>query len=498
MSTTTDNTTDNEMPALEAFTVPNDKVDLTRIEALAGYHPMLTEILDTIASAKAILEIDPKSITNPIDVSLRGWARSVRKQGKRVFIEFDDGSTAVKLQLMGMKQMFDPLPTTGCGIFVNGKLVKSPTKGQSVEILIETCRVFAHDTSTPMAKAALTMDFLRTLPHLRLKNRSMAAIMRIRHQLTIATHMFFDQQDFFLMRTPIISTGDCEGAGEAFSVTASSDTADKKFFGQDVGLVVSGQLHGESGAQALKKIYTFGPTFRAENSHTGRHLAEFDMIEPEAVMDSLQENVQLANQYFTFCVKAMLMGCTDDLKFLDSTISPGLIEKLIRCSSSGTIVTYTEAIDIINSAPLADLAENEITWGDDLNSLQEKYIVKSKGDIPVFVIQYPKAIKSFYMLETPNCEPDRQTVECMDFLVPGVGELIGGSMRTSDYDTIVKAMTDKGMSIDMYQWYADLRRFGGLPTGGFGLGFERLVMFITGAHIRDCVPFPRYPGNITA
>lgn len=467
----------------------------TSSSATHELHPMLQPGIH-ITTAKECL-----SMTDlPVTVHLRGTAKFVRKQGRFVFIDFYDGSTCKPLQLIGTKKTFTDIPLIGSGLFVTGELKASPGAGQHAEVKIISYKSFEYDSSSPMAAATPSMQFLRGIPHLRLKNRSLAAIMRIRHVLTQATHRFFDATGFMYMRTPIITGSDCEGAGEAFIVSSSIDTADKKFFGQDVSLVVSGQLYGESGAQAMQKIYTFGPTFRAEQSHTSRHMSEFDMIEPEMVAADLSEIVRNAYEYVVFCIKTVLAECRDDLVFLQNSLEDNhdLIAKLTKCLEA-TVVTYTEAIAIVSDAIDNDKldAEQKIAWGDDMNSIQEKYLVAHFG-VPVFVIQYPKAIKSFYMLETPNCDDGFQTVECVDFLVPGIGELVGGSMRTSRYAKIIADMEAKNMNIAEYQWYADLRRFGGLPTGGYGVGLERLIMLVTGVkNIRDVIPMPRAPGDFS-
>lgn len=463
------------------------------------------------------------------EVTIMGWVKSCRSMSKKTFLTIFDGSKA-ELQVILVKADIDGPYDFGYhdGIRVTGTIKPSPAKGQKWELVASRIESFATPSSTtdtheddaayPLHKGrdAMSMDLLRQYEHLRPKTDIMQAVFRIRHELSAATHRFFQQHGFQWAHTPLLTQSDCEGAGEAFQL--ATDGGDlESFFGRPTYLTVSGQLHGESLALAQGRIYTFGPTFRAEHSTTSRHLAEFWMIEPELIIDQLATLLDLIESYVQYCIAAVLDTCVDELALLTDKTEQDLRSRLVTASSERFHrITYTEAIQLLQTkAPDSLFESTPITtttdsgsdkadgvadqkgrprpkWGDDLCSDDEKWLVEYLGDRPVLVTHYPTAIKSFYMLPTDGCPATRPTVDCVDLLVPGIGELVGGSMREHQYERLRTTMLDRiGPDLSAYEWYLDLRRFGSLPHGGFGLGFERLVMFCTGQQIRDTIPFHR-------
>jgi asparaginyl-tRNA synthetase len=418
----------------------------------------------------------------PVEVTVRGWVKTCRSQGRMTFIELQDGSCTEHLQIVYPGRT---KASTGCGLLCSGMLKLSPKDGQRLELFVPKSypvTVYPHDPETPVAKVDLSDDVLRKIPHLRTKTPVYSAVARIRHRAMMAIHRWLDDEGFFCIHTPLITTSDCEGAGEAFRIITPiemySVTHHDKFFPKSAYLTVSGQLHVEASCLALTKVYTFGPTFRAEHSKTSRHLAEFWMVEPEMVCDTLDQLLTMTEGFVRGVVKHVEQRCGSEMKLLG--VPSGLVEQ------SFTRMPYTTAIELLQGA---DDIKEPPQWGDDLSSEHEKFLTSKVGC--VFVTHWPASLKSFYMKATPDCEPGRETVECMDLLVPGVGELIGGSMREEDHDVLLARMKEKGMDIPTYQWYLDLRKFGTLPHGGFGIGFERLLMMLTGKQARDTTQFPR-------
>lgn len=435
----------------------------------------------------------------PVKVQTKGWVKFYRKQGKRVFLTLSDGSCQQTLQVIAEKdQITDPV-TFGQAVYVCGTLVESPAPGQLVEIQMDSYKVFPQKADYPLAKARPSLEHLRTIQHMRPKMPLFQAIARIRHAAMMGLHFFFDQQGFQCIHTPIITSSDCEGAGEAFHVMSTEELKSRcdgkevtKFFRDDAYLTVSGQLHVETYALALGKVYTMGPTFRAEHSNTSRHLAEFWMMEPEMICDSLDELLKLTEQQIHYCVDYVLDHCGEEIEFIQSTHSPKLIQQIETMRRKFVRITYTDAITSLQEAKERepDLVFDAPEWGDDLSSDMEKYLVDAL-DAVVIVTHYPKSLKSFYMKDTPDCQDDKATVECMDILVPGVGELVGGSMREDDYDVLIGKMKEKGMDLSLYEWYTDTRKWGSIPHGGYGMGFERFLMAMTGMQVKDLIPFFR-------
>jgi asparaginyl-tRNA synthetase len=444
-------------------------------------------------------------------IKVCGWVRT-RRDSKAgfSFIELNDGSCFANLQLVvpakldnynsEITQLFP-----GSSIAVDGELVASQGGGQSVEIQAETVKVFgfADPEKYPIGKQRVSFERLRELAHLRPRTNTFGAIARIRHALAMATHKFFAGRDFLYLHTPIITASDCEGAGEMFQVTTldqDQPPRDKQgkidykqdFFGRKANLTVSGQLEGELYACALGNIYTFGPTFRAENSNTRRHLAEFWMIEPEMAFADLNDDAQLAEDYLKYLFSYVLKHCREDLEFFNQRIAKGLIERLTTLATAPfQRITYTEAIAILEASGSA--FDYPVKWGIDMQSEHERYLTEQHFSGPVIVTDYPKEIKSFYM----RLNDDNKTVAAMDVLLPEVGEIIGGSQREDRLELLEERMQEAGIEPESYWWYLDLRRFGSVPHAGFGLGFERMVQFCTGMHnIRDVIPFPRTPNNV--
>jgi len=441
------------------------------------------------------------------DCIVAGWVRTKRESKENIFIEINDGSCLSNLQVVvGVgDSSFDIAQRlhTGASVYIQGSLVPSPAVGQTWELKPNIITVFgdADPESYPLQKKRHSFEFLREIAHLRPRTNTMGAIMRIRNQVSYAIHTFFQQKGFLYVHTPIITTSDCEGAGEMFQVTTldlhnlpmvnGAIDYTKDFFGAKAALTVSGQLEGELLAMALGDIYTFGPTFRAENSNTTRHLSEFWMVEPEMAFATLEDDCSLAEEFLRFIFKWVLEKCQEDMQFFNERIKPGIIQNLeLIVNSSFEIVTYTEAIEKLLQSK--ESFEFPVHWGMDLQTEHERWLTEKYFKKPIIVIHYPKTIKAFYM----KLNDDNNTVRAMDVLVPGVGEIIGGSEREDRYDVLITRMKEMGLNPDDYWWYMDIRKFGSAPHAGFGLGFERAIQFITGMqNIRDVIPFPRTPGN---
>jgi asparaginyl-tRNA synthetase len=431
-------------------------------------------------------------------VTVCGWIRSVRDQKTFMFIELNDGSTLKNLQIISNDKTLSPSLTTGASISITGSLVESPGKNQALEMQADTIQVFGLSSAEnyPLQKKQHSFEYLRTIAHLRPRTNTQGAVLRVRSALAYATHLFFQQKGFAYVQTPLITGSDCEGGGEMFRVTTLDPLSIKNkdysqdFFGKPAYLTVSGQLEGEMIACALSDIYTFGPTFRAENSHTSRHLAEFWMIEPEMAFADLKDNMDCAESYLKFCLSYALENCCEDLEFFDKFIEQGLLERLNHVVTTPFArLTYTEAVEILKNCPKT--FEFPVDWGIDLQSEHERYLAEEHFKKPVILTDYPAKIKSFYM----RANDDGKTVAAMDILVPKIGEIIGGSQREDRLEVLDKKMMELGLNKEDYKWYLQLREFGTVPHAGFGLGFERLVLFTTGMeNIRDVIPFPRFPG----
>ena len=438
-------------------------------------------------------------------ITVQGWVRSRRDSGSLSFLDVSDGSCLQGLQIIAEESLPNYAGeikklTTGCSLRATGKLVASPAKGQSVELKADTITIlgWADPDAYPLQKKRQSFEFLRSIAHLRPRTNALGAVIRMRDLLSFAIHRFFHEQGFVLVHTPLITTSDCEGAGEMFTVTALNPAqlmgdapfaAD--FFGQKAGLTVSGQLQAEIFAESHGRVYTFGPTFRAENSNTSRHLAEFWMLEPEMAFCDLKGDMQVAEALIKYLVAAALDEAPEDLALFDRFVSPGLLARLEQVRSQPFAhFTYTDAVAELQKS--GRTFEYPVEWGIDLQAEHERFLCEEVAKAPVIVTNYPKSIKPFYM----RMDEDGKTVAAMDILVAGIGELIGGSQREERYDVLAARMREAGMNLETYQWYLDLRRFGSVPHAGFGLGFERLVQFVTGmANIRDVIPFPRTPGN---
>lgn len=442
------------------------------------------------------------------EICVKGWVRTKRGNKSIAFIALNDGTIIHNIQIVVELSNFDESLikriTTGACIRVNGILVESMGQGQNVEIQAKEIELYgeADPETYPLQKKGHTLEFLREIAHLRPRTNTFGAVFRMRHAMAFAIHQFFNERRFFYWHSPLITASDAEGAGEMFQVTTldlnnipkndkggidfSSD-----FFGRQTSLTVSGQLEGELGAMSLGKIYTFGPTFRAENSNTPRHLAEFWMIEPEMAFYELQENMDLAEEFIQYLVKYALDNCQDDLEFLQNMYDKELIERLrFVVDNKFERVTYTRAIEILEKAE--QKFEFPIGWGIDLQSEHERYLVEKHFKKPVILTDYPKEIKAFYM----KLNEDNKTVRAMDVLFPKIGEIIGGSQREENMEKLVSRMEEIGITASEMDWYLDTRRFGTAPHSGFGLGFERLLLFVTGmSNIRDVIPFPRTPNN---
>ncbi len=440
------------------------------------------------------------------DLTVQGWVRTVRRGKGVAFMALNDGSCLDSLQIVvdlnrpGCESVADI--GTGASLQVRGELVASPAEGQNWELqAVSLLLVGASDSDYPLQKKQHSFEYLRTIAHLRPRANTFGAVFRMRSALSFAVHRFFHERGFLNLHSPIITASDCEGAGEMFRVTTLDDLRPpqldgkidygKDFFGEETGLTVSGQLEGELFATAFKNIYTFGPTFRAENSNTSRHAAEFWMIEPEMAFCDLAGDCRLAEEFLRAMVTCALEECADDLRFFDQRIEKGLIERLQSLSTAKfATMTYTEAVAQLGKAK--QTFDYPVVWGADLQSEHERYLTEQVVGGPLFVVDYPKEIKAFYMRRND----DGKTVAAMDLLVPRVGELIGGSQREERFDLLQSCMRENGIAEKSLEWYLDIRRWGSCPHAGFGLGFERLLMYLTGMeNIRDVIPFPRTPGN---
>ncbi len=452
---------------------------------------------------------DPQLIGS--EISVKGWVRTRRGNKHVQFVALNDGSTIKNIQIVFDMEKFTeeqlkPI-TTGASIHVIGQLVESMGKGQSAEIQAEKLEIYgtADPETYPLQKKGHTFEFLREKAHLRPRTNTFGAVFRIRHHMAMAIHQFFHEHGFFYFHTPIITASDCEGAGQMFQVTTKnlydlkkdengSIIYDDDFFGKQASLTVSGQLEGELAATALGSIYTFGPTFRAENSNTPRHLAEFWMIEPEVAFADLNDLMDLEEEFIKYCISWALDNCKDDLEFLNNMIDKGLIERLNEVVNTEFVrLPYTEGVKILEEA-VADGKKFEfpVYWGCDLASEHERYLVEEHFCKPVIMTDYPKEIKAFYMKQNE----DGKTVQGTDVLFPQIGEIIGGSVREESYDKLMTRIEELDIPMKDMWWYLDTRRFGTVPHAGFGLGFERLLLFVTGmTNIRDVIPFPRTPNN---
>lgn len=443
-------------------------------------------------------------------VNVKGWVRTHRSSKAVDFIALNDGSTIKNVQIVVDPSKFDEnllkQITTGSCISVIGELVESQGVGQTSEIQCQELEVYGLcGNDYPMQKKGQSFEYMRQYAHMRLRTNTFGAVMRIRHNMAIAIHQYFHEHGFFYFHTPIITASDCEGAGEMFQVTTQNLYDLKKdeegkikydddFFGKMTSLTVSGQLEGELGATALGQIYTFGPTFRAENSNTPRHLAEFWMIEPEVAFIGLDELMDLEEDFIKHCVKWALEHCKDDLEFLNKMIDKTLIARLESVIKEDFVrLPYTEGIKILEEAVAnGHKFEFPVSWGMDLASEHERYLVEHHFKKPVIMINYPKDIKAFYM----KMNEDGKTVQGTDVLFPQIGEIIGGSVREENYDKLMGEINRRNIPMKDMWWYLDTRKYGTCPHGGFGLGFERLILFVTGmANIRDVIPFPRTPNN---
>lgn len=443
------------------------------------------------------------------EVVIEGWAKTVRAQKTNTFVEINDGSCFSNIQVVIDPDIegYSSLSThlcTGAAVIISGLVVESPGQNQSIEIHAKSCQIIgpADPETYPLQKKRHSFEFLRSIAHLRPRTNTFGAVARVRNALACATHEYFQSQGFLYVQTPIITASDCEGAGAMFQVTTlnpekpprtQEGTVDysQDFFGKQAYLTVSGQLNAETYASALSDVYTFGPTFRAENSNTSRHLAEFWMIEPEMAFADLNDDMECAESYIKFVLDKVLSRCKDDMAFFNQYIEPGTIERLQKIVETPfERTTYTYAIRVLQKS--GKNFEFPVEWGLDLQSEHERYLTEEFFNKPVILTDYPRKIKSFYMRDND----DGKTVAAMDVLVPKVGEIIGGSQREERIEVIERKIEEFGLKKEAYKWYLDLRRYGSVPHAGFGLGFERLVQFVTGLdNIRDVIPFPRYPGN---
>ena len=445
-------------------------------------------------------------------VNIKGWVRTKRGSKYVAFIAVNDGSCITNLQVVAPVEKFDPellkSITTGASLSVTGTLVESQGKGQTMEIQADEIKVYglADSETYPLQKKGHTLEFLREVAHLRPRTNTFGAVLRIRHNMAYAIHKYFHDHGFYYFHTPLITASDAEGAGQMFQVTTldvnnlpigedGKVNYDGDFFGTETNLTVSGQLEGELGATALGAIYTFGPTFRAENSNTPRHLAEFWMIEPEMAFYEIEDNMDLAEDFLKYLVNWALDNCLDDLQFLNDTYDETLLERLRSVVSTDFVrLGYTDGVKILEEAVKSGEAKFEfpVFWGADLASEHERFLVEHHFKRPVILTDYPKEIKAFYMKQND----DGKTVRAMDVLFPRIGEIIGGSQREEDYDKLLERSREMGIPVEKMYWYFDTRRFGSVPHSGFGLGFERLILFVTGMqNIRDVIPFPRTPKN---
>lgn len=453
-----------------------------------------------------ISEIFKNSSLLETQVTVCGWVRTSRDSKSMAFIELNDGTTLKHLQIVINKADFDDISDymkLGTALKVTGKAVKSAVAADSVEINAESITVLGEcPPDYPLQKKRHTLEYLRTIPHLRVRTNTFNAVFRVRSVVSACIHEFFQSRDFVYVHTPLITASDCEGAGEMFKVTTIGYSNDYKseeeyyaddFFGRRASLSVSGQLEGEVAAMALGKIYTFGPSFRAEKSNTPRHVAEFWHVEPEVAFAELPDIIEIAEALIKHIIKTVLEKCPEELKFFDKHFENGLVEKLTAVANHDfAIMTYTEAIEKLKAS--GKEFKYPVEWGSDLMTEHERYISEEVCKKPVFLTDYPKDIKSFYMKQNP----DGKTVAATDLLVPGVGEIIGCSEREADLDKLLAAMKERNMSLDDYEHYIALRRFGSVPHSGFGLGLERIIMYVTGVqNIRDVILYPRTVGSIS-
>ena len=460
-----------------------------------------------IKRTKIVDIFDPALIGQKVCV--KGWVRTRRGNKNVQFVALNDGSTIKNIQIVidlakFSEEELKPI-TTGSSIHVEGMLVASQGKGQTSEIQAETIEIYgtADSEAYPLQKKGHTLEFLREKAHLRPRTNTFGAVLRVRSALAFAIHRFFQERGFFYLHTPLITASDCEGAGAMFQVTTldlnnlpkDEETGkidySQDFFGKQTSLTVSGQLEGELGATALGAIYTFGPTFRAENSNTPRHLAEFWMIEPEVAFNDITDNMDLAEDFVKYCIGYALENCRDDIEFLQQMYDKELIERLNFVLHNDFVrLPYTEGIKILKES--GKKFEFPVEWGIDLQSEHERYLVEQHFKRPVILTDYPKEITAFYM----KLNDDGKTVRAMDVLFPNIGEIIGGSEREESYDKLMTRIEELHIPMKDMWWYLDTRRFGTVPHSGFGLGFERLVLFVTGmTNIRDVIPFPRTPKN---
>lgn len=437
-------------------------------------------------------------------VTVCGWVRTARNSKNVAFIELNDGTTLKHLQIVIDKESgvdFEDALRLGTSLKIVGTVVKA-LQGEGVEINAESIEVLGEcPLDYPLQKKRHTLEFLRTMPHLRGRTNTFNAVLRVRSVMAASLHEYFQSRNFVYVNTPLITGSDCEGAGEMFQVTTigyskeyenEEDYYNNDFFGRRAGLSVSGQLEGEVAAMAMGKIYTFGPSFRAENSNTPKHLAEFWHVEPEIAFAELPDVIEEAESMIKYVIRNVLDKCPNEMAFFDAHFEKGIIDRLEELiSHEFAACDYTEAIRLLKES--GEQFQYPVEWGCDLQTEHERYIAEKVFKKAVFVTNYPKEIKSFYMKQNP----DGKTVAAVDLLVPGVGEIIGGSEREADYDKLVAAMKERNMNLDLYSDYLDLRKFGSVPHGGFGLGFERLIMYVTGvSNIRDVILYPRTVGNI--
>ncbi|MDR2747679.1 MAG: asparagine--tRNA ligase [Treponema sp.] len=458
---------------------------------------------------KDILSLPPDSR----ELKIRGWVRTKRELKNLVFIELNDGSSPRGIQCTFDRSRAAELPETpgtGASVEIGGILVPSPASGQAVELEAFSLRIIGPAPAEggpgvpayPLQKKRHSLEFLREIAHLRPRTNTFAAVTRVRSRMAFGIHQFFQRNGYQYIHTPIITTSDAEGAGAMFQVTTLDLEAlsksgggpvdyGKDFFGKKTGLTVSGQLEAETYAAALSRVYTFGPTFRAEHSNTARHLAEFWMVEPETAFAELEDNMSLAEEFLKFLFTAALEDCGEDLAFFETHYEKGLVKNLENLTAAAfTHISYTDAVAELEKN--AGAFEFKPSWGCDLQSEHEKYLTEQVFSGPVIVTDYPKEIKAFYM----KLNGDAKTVRAMDVLVPRLGEIIGGSQREENLEKLESRMTELGMNLENYQWYLDLRRYGAVPHSGFGLGFERLIQYLTGmTNIRDVIPYPRAAGQ---
>lgn len=460
---------------------------------------------------------------------VKGWVRAFRSN---TFIQLNDGSTINNLQAVVDFEKFDDAIlkkiTTGAAVGLKGELVPSQGAGQAIELQVSEIEIIGEANPEDVQKTVMqpkkhSLEYLREQAHLRFRTNLFGAVFRVRHAVSFAIHQFFNDKGFYYLHTPIITGSDAEGAGEMFHVTNLDlenlpKTDDGKvdysedFFAKPVNLTVSGQLEAELGALALGQVYTFGPTFRAENSNTSRHLAEFWMIEPEVAFNDIHDNMDLAEEMLKYICAYVMKNCADDLKFLNEREANEQASKPVAERNELTLlerltfvtenefkrITYTEAIEVLmNSTPYKKKKfKYDVNWGTDLQSEHERYLVEKEFKRPVIITDYPASFKAFYMRANDGCEPGKETVAAMDILFPGIGEMVGGSQREERLDVLKKKCADFGIHEEDLWWYLETRKFGTVPHAGFGLGFERMVMFVTGmTNIRDVIPFPRTPGN---